>query len=98
MIGHGLSTLGLQDVKDEVNDAKWLYIDPAMARGSGSFEQLSFNILAIEPEQTEDETKGRMRLNVKKSREWGFTGPADVLKMNMSTGRLETCQPPEYDY
>jgi len=85
-------------VKDEVNDAKWLYIDPAMARGSGSFEQLSFNILAIEPEHTEDETKGRMRLNVKKSREWGFTGPADVLKMNMGTGRLETCQPPEYDY
>jgi len=84
-------------VKDELHDAKWLYIDPAMARGSGSFEQLSFNIVAIEPEQTEDETKGRMRLNVKKSREWGFTGPADVLRMNPSTGRLEAEQM-EYDY
>jgi len=84
-------------VSDELHDAKWLYIDPAMARGSGSFEQLSFNIVAIEPEQTEDETKGRMRLNVKKSREWGFTGPADVLRMNPSTGRLEAEQM-EYDY
>src|SRR6056297_2802301 len=83
--------------KDELHDAKWLYIDPAMARGSGSFEQLSFNIVAIEPEQTEDETKGRMRLNVKKSREWGFTGAADVLRMNPSTGRLEAEQM-EYDY
>lgn len=85
-------------VKDEVNDAKWLYIDPSMARGSGSFEQLSFNILAIEPEETEDETKGRMRLNVKKSREWGFTGGADVLKMHPSTGRLVKAEVPEYDY
>ena len=84
-------------VKDELHDAKWLYIDPAMARGSGSFEQLSFNIVAIEPEQTEDETKGRMRLNVKKSREWGWTGAADVLRMNPSTGRLEA-EEMAYDY
>jgi len=82
---------------DELNDAKWLIIDPDQARGSGSFEQLSFNIVALEPEQTEDESKGRMRLNVKKSREWGFTGPADVLRMNPSTGRLEAEQM-EYEY
>ena len=85
-------------VKDEINDAKWLYIDPAMARGSGSFEQLAFWIAAIEPEQTEDETKGRMRLNIKKNREYGWTGPADVLKMNVKTGRLEAQKEPEYDY
>jgi len=85
-------------IKDEINDAKWLYIDPAMARGSGSFEQLAFWIAAIEPEQTEDETKGRMRLNIKKNREYGWTGPADVLKMNVQTGRLEAQQEPEYDY
>jgi len=82
---------------DELNDAKWLIIDPDQARGSGSFEQLSFNIVALEPEQTEDESKGRIRLNVKKSREWGFTGPADVLRMNPSTGRLEAEQM-EYEY
>ena len=82
---------------DELNDAKWLIIDPDQARGSGSFEQLSFNIVALEPEQTEDESKGRIRLNVKKSREWGFTGPADVLRMNPSTGRLEA-EEIEYDY
>ena len=85
-------------VSDEINDAKWLYIDPAQARGSGSFEQLSFNIVAIEPEHTDGEAKGRMRINVKKNREWGFTGPSDVLHMDMNTGRLELSEPPEYDY
>jgi len=82
---------------DELNDAKCLIIDPDQARGSGSFEQLSFNIVALEPEYTEDESKGRIRLNVKKSREWGHVGPADILKMNTATGRLEACSY-EYDY
>jgi len=39
-----------------------------------------------------------MRINVKKNREWGFTGPSDVLHMDMNTGRLELSEPPEYDY
>ena len=82
---------------DEINDAKWLIIDPDQARGSGSFEQLSFNIVSLEPEYVEDEARGRVRLNVKKSREWGHVGPADILKMNSSTGRLEACHL-EYDY
>ena len=82
---------------DEINDAKWLIIDPDQARGSGSFEQLSFNIVSLEPEYVEDEARGRVRLNVKKSREWGHVGPADILKMNPSTGRLEACHL-EYDY
>jgi len=85
-------------VKDEVYDAQWLYIDPAWARGSGSFEQLAFWIAALEPEKTEDEKKGRVRINVKKNREWGFTGPTDVVQLNQNTGRLEVCGVPEYDY
>ena len=85
-------------VNDEVYDAKWLYIDPSMARGSGSFEQLAFWIAALEPEKTENEAKGRVRINVKKNREWGFTGPADVIEMNQSTGRLTRCKVPEHDY
>lgn len=85
-------------VKDEVYDAQWLYIDPASARGSGSFEQLAFWIAALEPEKTEDEQKGRVRINVKKNREWGFTGPTDVVQLNQSTGRLQLCEVPEHDY
>ena len=85
-------------VNDQINDAKWLYIDPAMARGSGSFEQLAFWIAALEPEQTENEAKGRMRINIKKNREWGFTGPCDAIKMDQNTGRLEVAEVPEYDY
>jgi len=85
-------------VKDEVYDAQWLYIDPASARGSGSFEQLAFWIAALEPEKTENEEKGRVRINVKKNREWGFTGPSDVVQLNQQTGRLQPCGLPEYDY
>jgi len=83
---------------DEVYGAKWLVIDPASARGSGSFEQLAFWIAALEPEKTEDEQKGRVRINIKKNREWGFTGPTDVMKLNQITGRLEICAVPEHDY
>jgi len=85
-------------VKDELWDARWLYIDPASARGSGSFEQLAFWIAALEPEKTENEEKGRVRINVKKNREWGFTGPSDVVQLNQMTGRLEPSKLPEYDY
>ena len=85
-------------IKDELYDANWLYIDPAMARGSGSFEQLAFWIVALEPEKTDNEEKGRVRINVKKNREWGFTGPCDVIQLNQNTGRLEVCEVPEYDY
>ena len=86
------------NVKDEVNDAVWTYIDPSMARGSGSFEQLAFWIAALEPEVTENEEKGRARISIKKNREWGTTGPADILQMDMSTGRLHKWEAPEYDY
>jgi replicative DNA helicase len=86
------------NVKDEVNDAVWTYIDPSMARGSGSFEQLAFWIAALEPEVTENEEKGRARISIKKNREWGTTGPADIVQMNMSTGRLNKWEAPEYDY
>jgi len=82
---------------DEINNAKWLLVDPDMARGSGAFEQLAFWIASLEPEQTEDETKGRTRISVKKNREYGWTGPCDILKRNQKTGRLETEQI-EYDY
>lgn len=85
-------------VNDEVYDAKWLYIDPASARGSGSFEQLAFWIAALEPEKTENEQKGRVRINVKKNREWGFTGPTDVVQLNQTTGRLQLCEVPDHDY
>lgn len=85
-------------VNDDIYDAKWLYIDPAAARGSGSFEQLAFWIAALEPEKTENEAKGRVRVNVKKNREWGFTGPADVIELNQNTGRLVKSEVPEHDY
>ena len=84
-------------IKDEANDASWLIIDPDSARGSGTFEQLSFNLVAIEPEYMEDGTRGRSRLNVKKSREWGIVGPQDIIRMDPKTGRMESMNV-QYDF
>jgi replicative DNA helicase len=62
------------------------------ARGSGSFEQLAWNIIAIEPERLEDGARGRIRTRVLKNREWGWLGLGDVLEMHPQTGRLQTCE------
>jgi twinkle protein len=76
--------------KDKENDAQWLLIDPDMARGSGAFEQLSWNLVALEPEYMENGEKGRTRIRILKNREHGSLGPTDIYRMNRSTGRLET--------
>ena len=83
--------------KDEINEAKWLLIEADSARGSGAFEQLSSNVIALEPEIREDGHRGRTRVNVKKSREHGHVGPADILRMNPSTGRMKN-ELPNYEY
>jgi replicative DNA helicase len=85
-------------VGDEINDAKWLFISPDMARGSGSFEQLASFIVALEPEKTENEEKGRTRISIRKNREWGVEGPCDIIKMNNSTGRINVVREKEYDF
>ena len=57
-------------------------------RGSGSLEQLSDNVIAIERDQQgSDPTK--MTVRVLKCRETGETGPADLLDYNRQTGRIE---------
>jgi len=77
-------------VNDESTGRKFLLIEPDAARGSGAFEQLSWNVVALEPEETENGERGLTRINIKKGREWGFVGPCDVYKMNSATGRLES--------
>lgn len=59
-------------------------------RGSGSLEQLSDVVIAMERDQQveEEERKNESRLRVLKNRGVGLTGPADTLIYNEETGRL----------
>jgi twinkle protein len=59
-------------------------------RGSGSLEQISDNVYALERDQQAEGDAGcNMLLRVLKCRETGDTGEADTLSYNRNTGRLE---------
>jgi twinkle protein len=57
-------------------------------RGSGSLEQLSDNVIALERNQ-QSNASNRIQLRVLKCRETGASGEMDVLNYNKATGRLE---------
>lgn len=81
--------------KDEQEDTKWQYIDLDAARGSGSFEQLAWNLITLEPEVMEDGSRGRTRVSVRKNREIGLVGPCDIWKLDSMTGRVINAATPE---
>jgi len=58
-------------------------------RGSGSLEQLSHVVIALERDQQTEEIKNYSQLRLVKDRDLGDTGKADVLKYDVDTGRLE---------
>lgn len=63
-------------------------------RGSGSLEQLSDNVIALERNQQDDKgLKDISRIRVLKCRETGDTGLADTLRYNRETGRMEWVAP-----
>lgn len=58
-------------------------------RGSAGAEQMSWSVWALERnQQAEDGEKDLVRIRVLKNRTMGFTGPADTLRYDHSTGRL----------
>jgi twinkle protein len=57
-------------------------------RGSGSLEQLSDNVIALERDQ-QGERQTEMRIRILKCREMGETGESDLLNYNRSNGRIE---------
>jgi len=83
-------------VNDEEHDAQWQYVGYDTGRGSGAFEQLAHNLIALEPEILDSGERGRVRISIRKNREIGTMGPADVIKMNQATGRLEPVQESEF--
>lgn len=54
---------------------------------SAGLEQLSWNVVGIEPEICED-GRGRIRTKLLKNREWGTLGYGDCLEMSEKTGLL----------
>ena len=66
-------------------------------RGSASLEQLSFNVLAAERNQQDEQTKLYATLRSLKCRVTGETGEADTLKWNKTKGCYEISAPFEQD-
>jgi hypothetical protein len=62
-------------------------------RGSASIEQLSFNVLAVERDQQDEDEKAYAVLRSLKCRITGETGEADRLKWNTQKGRYEIASP-----
>lgn len=70
----------------------WYEVEEQDGRGSGAFEQICWNMIAIDREVTEDRSRGRTRLKVLYNREYDRTGICDELTLNQSTGKLEAVQ------
>ena len=51
-------------------------------RGSAAIEQLSWVVLAVEPEELPDRSRGRIRLVSLKNRPWKILGVADTMMMD----------------
>lgn len=69
----------------------WVEVHKEDARGAGSIEQCSWNIICLEPEViNSNNDRGRVRIRVEKNREWGNVGMADMYRLNPTTGRIQT--------
>lgn len=66
-------------------------------RGSASLEQLSFNVLALERNQQDEDDKLFARMRSLKCRITGETGEADLLKWNVAKGCYEVASEMERD-
>lgn len=82
-----IAIVHLKRVKDKVfNEGSEVSLSDL--RGSGSLEQLSDNVLALERDQQDEEKKDISNSRVLKCRETGDTGLGDTLLYERGTGRL----------
>jgi KaiC/GvpD/RAD55 family RecA-like ATPase len=71
--------------KGKEGEAFWVNVRKESARGSAALEQLSWNIIGLEPEVLPDFSRGRVRLKVLKTRFGDSLGIADVFTLDEDT-------------
>lgn len=77
------------DDDGEVIYPYWKPVNLEDARGSGSFGQLMWNCICLEPEIIDEAgTIGRVRTKVAMCREWGTKGIGDYLKYDLEQGKM----------
>ena len=72
----------IQPPKGKENEPFWVQVTKETMRGSGSLEQIAWNVLGLEQEILPDRKRGRVRWVVLKNREGGDIGVADTFKLN----------------
>lgn len=72
----------VQPPKGKENEPFWVQVTKETMRGSGSLEQIAWNVLGLEQEIMPDRSRGRVRWVVLKNREGGDLGVADTFKLN----------------
>ena len=71
--------------KGKEGEPFWVNVRKESARGSASLEQLSWNIILLEPEILPDFSRGRVRFKVGKTRFGDSLGVADVFTLDPDT-------------
>lgn len=85
-----------KDKEGNIKYPYWYEVEETDGRGSGAFEQVCWNMIAIDKEVTEDKSRGKTRTKILYNREWDNTGIGDVLTMNPMTGRLQAVEAESY--
>lgn len=71
--------------KGKEGEPFWVNVRKESARGSASLEQLSWNIILLEPEILPDFSRGRVRFKVGKTRFGDSLGIADIFTLDPET-------------
>jgi hypothetical protein len=78
--------------KGEEDKPFWARVTKESLKGASEIEQLSFVIMALEPEILPNRERGRVRWVVLKNRPTSWMGEADIWKLNESTWEVETSE------
>lgn len=81
---------------DGKNFAKGAEVELTDLRGSAALEQLSWNVIGVERDQQGD-SRDFSKARVLKNRLFGFTGIADHMKYDPSTGRMKSIDPEDIE-
>ena len=82
--------------KGKEDEPFWVQVTKETMRGSGSLEQIAWNVLGLEQEILPDRKRGRVRWVVLKNREGGDLGVADTFTMNDTDWTVDLFEDDDY--